>query len=178
MSNRLHRRKDKYQMRKDSLLTTFALAIMLTALFTTAAAADQNGRGEFKQSSDKQAPTTALPAPKITITDVTCNPCTGGSNAVLVVKWARIFNPIPVGKVIIEGYEIKGKITSCGVTSNCPRQSATVSAPANATSANVTLPCNRVDGCDYTVTVTVKYKDSTGTKTVKVSKSGSFPQIL
>jgi hypothetical protein len=162
-------------MRKNSFLAKLARAMTFAALFASVAVAGQNGRAEFGQEPGKVRPATAPVA--INITDVTCNPCTGGSNAVLVVKWKITINPGSLGTVKLVGYHVGGEITSCGVTSTCPGKSAGVSAPANATSANVTLNCGRVDGCNYSVTLTLKYTDSGAGKVVTASKTGSFPQI-
>jgi len=162
-------------MRKNSFLAKLARAITFAALFASVAVADQNGRAEFGREPGKVSPATAPVA--INITDVTCNPCTGGSNAVLVVKWKITINPSSLRTVKLVGYKIEGEITSCDVTSTCPGKSAGVSAPANATSANVTLNCGRVDGCNYSVTLTLKYTDSGAGKVVTASKTGSFPQI-
>jgi hypothetical protein len=162
-------------MRKNSLPTKLAWAMTFAALLASAASNDQKARAEFNQESGKTRPATAPVA--IEITDVTCNPCTGGANAVLVVKWKTTINPSSFRTVKLVGYRVEGKITSCGVTSTCPGQSADVSAPANATSANVTLNCGRVDGCNYSVTLTLKYTDSGTGKVISASKTGSFPQI-
>ena len=145
------------------------------ALFASVAVADQKARAEFSREPGKARPAAAPVA--IDIIDVTCNPCTGGSNAVLVVKWKTTINPSSLRTVKLVGYRIEGKITSCGVTSNCPGISAVASAPANATSANVALSCGRVDGCNYSVTLTLKFTDSGAGKIVTASKTGSFPQI-
>ena len=162
-------------MRKNSFLAKLARAMTFAALFASVAVADQKARAEFSQESGKGRQAAAPVA--ITITDVTCNPCTGGSNAVLVVKWKTTINPSSLRTVKLVGYHIQGEITSCGVTSTCPGKSAGVSAPADATSANVTLSCGRVDGCNYSVTLTLKYTDSGAGKVVTASKTGSFPQI-
>jgi len=162
-------------MRKNSLLAKLARAMTFAALFASVAVADQKARAEFSQEPGKVRPATAPVA--INIIDVTCNPCTGGSNAVLVVKWKTTINPSSLRTVKLVGYKVEGEITSCGVTSTCPGKSASVSAPANATSANVTLSCGRVDGCNYSVTLTLKYTDSGAGKVVTASKTGSFPQI-
>jgi hypothetical protein len=162
-------------MRKNSFLAKFARAMTFAALFASVAVADQKARAEFSQDPGKVRPAAAPVA--ITITDVTCNPCTGGPNAVLVVKWKTTINPSSLRTVKLVGYHIDGEITSCGVTSTCPGKSAGVSAPANATSANVALSCGRVDGCNYSVTLTLKYTDSGAGKVVTASKTGSFPQI-
>jgi hypothetical protein len=164
-----------YQMRKNSFLAKLARALTFAALLASVAVADQKARAEFSQEPGKARPA-AVPV-TIDITDVTCNPCTGGSNAVLVVKWKTTINPRSLGTVKLVGYNIKGNITSCGVTSTCPGNSAEVSAPANATSANITLSCGRVDGCNYSVTLTLKFTDSGAGKIVTASKTGSFPQI-
>jgi hypothetical protein len=162
-------------MRKNSFLAKLARAMTFAALFASVAVADQRALAEFNQGPGRARPATAPVA--IEITDVTCNPCTGGSNAVLVVKWKTTINPSTLGTVKLVGYNIKAKITSCGVTSTCPGISAGVSAPANATSANVILSCGRVDGCNYSVTLTLKFTDSGAGKTVTAIKTGSFPQI-
>src|SRR4029434_2393954 len=108
-------------MRKNSFLAKLARAMAFAALFASVAVADQNGRAEFGQGSGNVRPATAPVA--INITDVTCNPCTGGSNAVLVVKWKTIFNPSNLRTVKLLGYHVEGEITSCGVTSTCPGKS-------------------------------------------------------
>ena len=162
-------------MRKNSFLVKLARAMTFAALFASLAVADQNGRAEFGEEPGNVRPATAPVA--INITDVTCNPCTGGSNSVLVAKWKTIVNPSNLRTVKLLGYHVEGEITSCGVTSTCPGKSAGVSASANATSANVTLNCGRVDGCNYSVTLTLKYTDSGAGKVVTASKTGSFPQI-
>ena len=162
-------------MRKNSYLAKLARAMTFAALFASVAVADQKARAEFSQEPGKTRPATAPVA--INIIDVTCNPCTGGSNAVLVVKWKTTINPSSLRTVKLVGYHTDGEITSCGVTSTCPGKSAGVSATANATSANVTLNCGRVDGCNYSVTLTLKYTDSGAGKVVTASKTGSFPQI-
>jgi len=162
-------------MRKNSFLAKLARAMTFAALFASVAVADQKARAEFSQESGKGRQAAAPVA--ITITDVTCNPCTGGSNAVLVVKWKTTINPSSLRTVKLVGYHIQGEITSCGVTSTCPGKSAGVSAPADATSANVTLSCGRVDVCNYSVTLTLKFTDSGAGKVVTASRTGSFPQI-
>jgi hypothetical protein len=162
-------------MRKNSFIAKLARAMMFAALFASAAVTDQQARAEFSQEPVKIRPSAAPVA--ITIIDVTCNPCTGGANATLVVKWKTTINPSSLRTVKLVGYNIAAKITSCGVTSTCPGKSSVVSAPSDATSANVTLSCGRVDGCNYSVTLTLKYTDSGDGKVVTASKTGSFPQI-
>jgi hypothetical protein len=162
-------------MRKTSLLSKLAWAMAFAALFASVAVADQKARAEFSQTPPQINPGN-LPI-VINITDVDCNPCVGGSNSTLSVKWKTTINPRSIGTVKLLGYSVSAKIISCGGASDCPGKSAAVSAPVNATSANITLGCGRVDSCNYSVTLTLKYTHSGVVKKITATKTGLFPLI-
>jgi hypothetical protein len=162
-------------MRTNSLLAKLARAMAFAALFASAAVADQKARAEVSQTPPQINPAN-LPV-ALNIVDVDCNPCVGGSSSTLIVKWKTSINPRAAGTVKLLGYSVSGKIISCGGQSDCPGKSAAVSAPANATSANITLGCSRVDSCNYSVTLTLKYTHSGVVKKISTTKTGQLPLI-
>jgi len=159
---------------KFSVSALSILPALLLVLIASAVAADQKAQTKF-DSASASAPPAADPV-SLNITEVTCNPCTG-ANPVFAVKWNTSVEPTHIKTVKISGYKLQAKVTSCGTTSTCAGKSATASAPASATSANVTVNCTRVDGCNYSVIVAVNYTEAGVSKTFKASKTGLFPQI-